>query len=122
MICSPDKRLNPQQVLSHAWLTKFIDKPAKVELPSIVTKQLKIFRGAQRVKKVVLTYLATQLSEKEMEPLKKIFMGLDKNGDGILSLEEINEGLKGRSDEIELREIMSSMDTDGSGFIDYNGK
>ena len=48
-------------------------------------------------------------------------MSLDKNGDGILSLEEVNEGLKGRSDEKELREIMGSMDTDGSGFIDYNG-
>ena len=121
MLCPPGKRLSPQEVLIHPWMVKFSDKTPKADLPPIVTKQLKVFRGAQKVKKVVLTYLATQLSEKEMEPLKRIFMSLDKNGDGILSLEEINEGLKDRSDEKELREIMTSMDTDGSGFIDYNG-
>ena len=98
-----------------------IDAPVKVELPTIVTKQLKIFKGAQRVKKAILTYMATQLSEKEMEPLRKLFTGLDKNGDGVLSLEEITEGVKGRPDERELKDIIRSMDTDGNGTIDYNG-
>lgn len=121
MMCPCDRRLTAQQVLDHPWITRLADKPGKVELPAIITHQLKVFRSAQRIKQVVLTYLATQLSEKEMEPMKKLFMSLDKNGDGILSQEEINEGLKGRPDERELVSIISSMDTDGSGFIDYNG-
>ncbi len=121
MLCPAGKRLSSQQVLAHPWIVRMADKPEKVEMPAIVTRQLKVFRSAQRIKKVVLTYLATQLSEKEMEPMKRLFMSLDKNGDGILSLEEIADGLKGRPDEQELADIISSMDTDGSGFVDYNG-
>jgi calcium-dependent protein kinase len=122
MLSPATRRLDAHQVLEHPWFKKMGDpQTAGAELPLLVTKNLKLFRGAQKVKKAVLTYLATQLSEKEMEPLKKLFLTLDKNGDGILSLEEIRDGLKGRSDENELMDIMQSMDTDGSGFIDYTG-
>jgi len=121
MLQPADKRLNAQQVLDHPWIKKFIEKQEAVEVTPILTKNLKVFRGAQKVKKAVLTYLATQLSEKEIEPLKKLFVSLDENGDGRLSREEIQKGFKGRQDEKELIEIMTAMDTDGSGFIDYNG-
>jgi calcium-dependent protein kinase len=121
MMCAPEKRLIPQQVLDHPWIKKFADKAPSVVLPPLITKNLKAFRCAEKVKKAVLTYLATQLSEQEMAPLKKLFLSLDKNGDGILSVEEIGSGLKGRSNEKELLDLIRSMDTDGSGFIDYNG-
>jgi len=122
MLCPARQRLTAQEVLDHEWFKKMINKPSEVEFPPIITRQLKTFRNAQKIMKVVLTYLATQLSEREIEPLKKLFMSLDKNGDGILSLEEITEGLKGRPDERELYDVITSMDTDGSGFVDYNGK
>ena len=122
MLVPADKRISAQQVLDHPWIKKYADKKESVEVTPILTKNLKTFRGAQRVKKAVLTYLATQLSEKEIEPMKKLFLSIDANGDGRLSREEIQTGFKGRSDEKELLEIMSAMDTDGSGFIDYNVK
>ena len=122
MLVPSEKRLSAQQVLEHPWITKFADKKEAAEVSSIMTKNLKTFRGAQKVKKAVLTYLATQLSEKEIEPLKTLFLSIDANGDGRLSREEIKAGFKGRQDEQELLEIMAAMDTDGSGFIDYNGR
>ncbi len=121
MICPAEKRLNAQQVLEHPWVMRMADKPEKMELTPIVTRQLQIFGGAQRIKKVVLTYLATQLSEKEMGPMKRMFMGLDKNGDGILSREEVREGLKGHPEEQQMIDIINALDTDCSGFVDYNG-
>lgn len=120
MMTSADKRLRPHEVLEHPWIKMNADKPVTADLPPLMTKNLKTFRSAQQVKKVVLTYLATQLSEKDMEPMKKMFLALDKNGDGQLSIEEMREGVKGRSDEKELMEIMTSLDTDKSGSIDYN--
>eukprot|EP00826_Nyctotherus_ovalis_P019613 TRINITY_DN1606_c0_g1_i15.p3 TRINITY_DN1606_c0_g1~~TRINITY_DN1606_c0_g1_i15.p3 ORF type:complete len:238 (-),score=106.39 TRINITY_DN1606_c0_g1_i15:323-1036(-) len=120
MIAPPEKRITSQQVLDHPWIRKYTEKKATVELPQIVTKNLKKFKSAERVKKVVLTYLATQLSEKEMGPIKKLFVALDKNGDGKLSMEEIETGLKGKENSKELVELVKSMDTDKSGFVDYN--
>ena len=121
MLVPADKRPTAQQVLEHPWISKMADKSVAVELPSLLTDNLKAFKGAQKVKKAILTYLATQLSEKDIGPMKKLFMSLDKNGDGRLSAEEIHIGLTGKSNEKELTEIILSMDTDASGFIDYNG-
>lgn len=46
---------------------------------------------------------------------------MDKNGDGVLTIEEIRDGLAGVSDKNleEVRKVISSIDTDGSGKIDY---
>ena len=118
----PEKeRLTSQQVLDHPWIKKMADQAPSAPLPPLILKNLKVFRGAEKVKKAVLTYLATQLSEKEIEPLKTLFLSLDKNGDGRLSLEEIRSGFVGRPEQGEFMDIMLSMDTDKSGYIDYNG-
>jgi calcium-dependent protein kinase len=120
MLTPAEKRITSQQVLDHPWLKKYTEKKGKVELPQIVTMNLKKFKSAERVKKVVLSYLATQLTEQEMEPIKKLFVALDKNGDGKLSMEEIETGLKSKGSSKELVELVKSMDTDNSGFVDYN--
>lgn len=38
-------------------------------------------------------YLAVQISEKEIEDLRKIFVKLDVNGNGMISKEEMMIGL-----------------------------
>jgi calcium-dependent protein kinase len=39
-----------------------------------------------------LTFIASQLSEQEISELGKLFKQLDKNGDGVLTIEEIKQG------------------------------
>ena len=96
-------------------------KPSKELLPTVLVDRLKKFRGYQKVQQAVLTYLATQLSEKEITPLRLYFIKLDKNGDGVLSMAEIMQGLS-KTKEHNLLEIAQSLDTNESGYIDYNGK
>jgi calcium-dependent protein kinase len=122
MVTKPDKRLTTEKILNHPWLEKMAGKSLSVQLPPLITQNLKNFSVTQKVKKVVLAYLATQVSEKETASLRKFFLGLDKNGDGILSIEEVKEGIKDRKDELELLALIENIDTDCSGFIDYNGK
>eukprot|EP00826_Nyctotherus_ovalis_P045678 TRINITY_DN5079_c0_g3_i8.p1 TRINITY_DN5079_c0_g3~~TRINITY_DN5079_c0_g3_i8.p1 ORF type:complete len:225 (+),score=49.90 TRINITY_DN5079_c0_g3_i8:878-1552(+) len=115
-------RLTATQVLEHSWLETVHGKRVKEMIPSIVTQRLKSFRNYQKVKQAVLTYIATQLSEKEITSLRVCFMELDKNGDGVLSMEEIVEGLKKSTLNENFLEIAKSLDTNDSGYIDYNGK
>mmetsp|Transcript_40526 Transcript_40526/g.35961 ORF Transcript_40526/g.35961 Transcript_40526/m.35961 type:complete len:149 (+) Transcript_40526:87-533(+) len=65
--------------------------------------------------------MASQLSEHEILDLRKIFLQLDENGDGTLTLDELTEGLKKLPDfnQKEIERIMESIDTDKSGRIDY---
>lgn len=46
---------------------------------------------------------------------------MDKNGDGVLTIDEIKEGLSGSTEKSyeEVRKVIESIDTDGSGKIDY---
>jgi len=115
-------RLTTTQVLQHKWLEIVHIKKVKEIIPPLVTHRLKKFRKHQKVKQAVLTYMATQLSDKELSSLRECFMRLDKNGDGILSMEEIMNGLKKSNLSEDFLEIAQSLDTNDSGYIDYNGK
>eukprot|EP01015_Nassula_variabilis_P004025 TRINITY_DN1276_c0_g1_i1.p1 TRINITY_DN1276_c0_g1~~TRINITY_DN1276_c0_g1_i1.p1 ORF type:complete len:159 (-),score=26.13 TRINITY_DN1276_c0_g1_i1:118-594(-) len=65
-------------------------------------------------------YMATQ---EEKNDLLKIFSAFDKNGDGLLSKEELIEGyqrlLNVSNAEEEVQKIMDAVDSNKSGVIDY---
>lgn len=91
MITKPEKRLTAQQVLEHEWM--------KAELPNnniplkLNVETLKNFQNHNKLKKVALTYIASQLCEQEISELGRLFKNLDKNGDGVLTVEEILSGI-----------------------------
>lgn len=53
---------------------------------------LKNFHNIHKLKKATLTYIASQLNESEICELGKLFRNLDKNYDGVLSIDEIVVG------------------------------
>lgn len=66
-----------------------------------------------------MTMISVNVSPDEIQDLKELFMSMDLNGDGTLSLQEIEEGLKGKENAVQLMEMMKAADTDESGEIDY---
>jgi len=74
-----------------------------------------------RLKKVALTAVAQQLPDSEIEALQNIFRSLDKNGDGMLSPDEVTEGLKQQGLVVPkaMEGILKSIDCNGSGQLDY---
>jgi len=48
-----------------------------------------------------------------------MFLALDVNGDGTLSLEEIEVGLRGKANKEQILQLLQAADTDGSGDINY---
>ena len=51
--------------------------------------------------------------------MRKLFIALDANGDGCLSLKELRKGLKDRHNGEQIARILAAADTDGSGEINY---
>ncbi len=123
MLCKPEKRLAAEAVLKHPWMLQKIekkeDKPLKLNY-----QMLKNFRNAEKLKKVALTFIAAQMSEIEIGELANLFHRLDKNGDGVLTFEEMQSGLNELSDRAakDIKAIMDSIDTDRSGTINYTGE
>lgn len=61
----------------------------------------------------------------DMDRLRQIFLSLDKSNDGMLTVEEVQEGLvkvmgRVKGNLREFQQIMEDLDKDGNGMIDYS--
>lgn len=73
------------------------------------------------MQQAAMTAIAVQAGPDDIKELKEIFLAIDKNGDGTLSFEEIEEGLKQLKipNYDDILEVLKEADTDKSGQIDY---
>lgn len=90
MLVKPSVRLTSSQVLKHPWMNE--DKNLLNSNLKLNWNTLKSFNNYDKLKKVALTYIASQLSEKEITELGKLFKKIDKNGDGVLTIDEMKAG------------------------------
>jgi calcium-dependent protein kinase len=119
MLCEPEKRFTAEQVLKHTWVNHLAPNSTEVVL-NLNVDSMKNYTHSNKLKKAVLTFIASRLKEDDIKELKDIFMALDDNKDGTLTLEEIKQGLAKLKDcKINIEEIFQSIDTDGSGVINY---
>lgn len=90
MLCKPDQRFTAGQILDHKWIKS--DREKKRQNITINLNSLRSFVNSSKLQKAVLTCMASQLSEHEILDLQKVFLQLDENGDGTLTLDELTEG------------------------------
>ena len=90
MICRSNNRLSAEMVLKHKWLER--KSTESKLLPNTLIESIRRSNTYNKIKKAVITYIASRLSENEIRPLKTFFQVLDKNNDGVISLEEFKEG------------------------------
>ena len=136
MLVKPSVRLTSSQILKHPWMNE--DKNLMNSNLKLNWNTLKSFNNYDKLKKVALTYIASQLSEREITELGKLFKKIDKNGDGVLTIDEMKAGrykytkffiqiIKGLLENQEkfsgkeIQTVMESVDTDGNGTINYTG-
>jgi len=118
----PAQRYSAEVAVSDAWARNHAPSAAPAPLHKSVVEALRTFQAENKLKKVALHVVARQLDESQIKQLRNIFMELDANGDGHLTLAELGEGL--RRSELgsvpeDLSELLQNLDVDGSGQIDY---
>lgn len=119
---NPKERFTAEQCLSHIWVKNKAPKAKDVPLNTSMLDNLKSFRSQNKLKKAALHVIASQMSENQIKGLRDIFIALDDNGDGQLTVAEMQKGLQQAGfEEIpsDLKQIMEQVDSDGSGVIDY---
>eukprot|EP00434_Breviolum_minutum_P035920 symbB.v1.2.031809.t1/scaffold3631.1/size52987/3 len=122
---SPKNRLSATQALMHEWF-RDPTKPSpfgNVEGLSVsIFDGLKQYQAYNKLKRAVLQLLTRELSEFQIQELRAKFMALDKQGDGLLSCEELIEGMRHVGYEMsqtELEQIMAALDGSGNKCIGY---
>lgn len=68
---------------------------------------------------MVLTFIASRTTDKEIKEEMKTFRELDKNNDGYITVHELKSALKDKMNQEEIKEILSGVDTDKNGAINY---
>lgn len=119
---NPKDRYTAEDALKHPWIRSLARNSKSVALPDTLMSNLKGFRALNKLKKAALTVIAQHMSEKEIDHLRQIFVNLDVDNSGTLSVQEITEGLRRLGwQEIppDLQHIIQEVDSDGSGYIDY---
>ena len=86
---------------------------------------MKKFHAERKLQQSSLTYIVNNLlSKEEKNDLLELFQQFDTNGDGVLTKEEILHGYQTIMpiDDAarEVQRIMTEVDIDNSGTIDYN--
>jgi len=89
----PSRRLTARQALAHTWITRNNNMCAKVRHESVRSTIFKKYMGTKKLKKAALMHIASKLTQAEIGCLGDLFNQLDRNGDGQLTLEELNQAL-----------------------------
>jgi len=122
---SPKSRLSAAQSLSHPW---FRDPTKPSPFGNVEGLSVSIFDGLMKyqaynkLKRAVLQLLTRELSEFQIQELRGKFMALDTQGDGLLSPEELIEGMRHVGydmTKVELSQVMAALDGSGNERIGY---
>lgn len=92
---SPKERMTAEQCFAHNWFksNENIDKKSAISLN--VVKNMKLFKSDRKLEQATISFIVNQLiSKEERNELLSQFQTWDKNGDGVLSREEIFDGYK----------------------------
>lgn len=121
---NPSKRLSAAEALNHSWVVSALAVQTDSRVALQALRNLTSFRAEVKFQHAVLTYIASQLVNKEESVrLTELFRALDLNGDGKLSQEEIRSGMNRSTElvntELDMKLLFDSVDIDNSGFIDY---
>ena len=111
LLTNENDRLTPRQVLKHPWFKASLGKSKKT-IPLNHLEKLKDFSRINKVRKIILTFLASRVTNEDVEKQLQSFDKLDKNKDGYITLKELHKGLGSSYTVEEAQKIMDSVDTD----------
>eukprot|EP00555_Chaetoceros_dichaeta_P009226 CAMPEP_0198260318 /NCGR_PEP_ID=MMETSP1447-20131203/9325_1 /TAXON_ID=420782 /ORGANISM="Chaetoceros dichaeta, Strain CCMP1751" /LENGTH=645 /DNA_ID=CAMNT_0043947949 /DNA_START=301 /DNA_END=2238 /DNA_ORIENTATION=+ len=106
------KRPMADQALNHKWIKTQDSSLETVNHDSRQSETFKKFMGLQKLKKAALGYIATNLTQAEVGDLGDIFKKIDKDGDGSMTLKEIDDALQREDFSVELQERLRDFSND----------
>ncbi len=121
-----DLRASAEELIESDWLQIYAD-PKKIPEEQIldVALHLQDFKKKTVFQQGVMAFiLSFTQSHDDLDELRQIFLKLDKSNDGVLSTQEIQEGLKQvmgvKGSNTEYEALLQNMDMDRNGHVDYS--
>lgn len=125
LLCSEPERLSAEDALRHPWI--FNQDNFRMPPQEIITQilnDISNYNGRNNYQDAITSLTVSILTEDEIQNTRKLFLCLDKDGDGKLSLTEFMNGfgtpLNKRDHEKRISRIMEQINRNKNKFIDYH--
>jgi len=120
-------RMTSEEALEHPWIAGDVARGKLIapNLNPVIEKSVKYFRRNCQLQSEILSVLnnCNYLSNSQAAAVEAAFMRMDTNGDGMVSLEELQHSLQKIDPNItkdDCRTIMLSVDANCNGVMDYD--
>lgn len=122
-----EERISADQAINHEWFLNIkkqmiinVDKSQALGILS----NIKNFNSNEKLQQATIAYIVHFLStSEEFKEMRKLFNAMDTSGDGRLTYNELKEGFQhfygNCITDFELDKIMSNIDHDLNGYIEY---
>mmetsp|Transcript_14510 Transcript_14510/g.12772 ORF Transcript_14510/g.12772 Transcript_14510/m.12772 type:complete len:227 (+) Transcript_14510:775-1455(+) len=115
-----NERLSAKKAMAHPWIKKYSNSDDKGPILEAQINRLKEFQKNSKFKKAILSYLSTRVTDDDIKKEKELFETIDKNKDGYITVKELQEVTKDTLKEIDIKNILMSVDLDKNGAINYS--
>ncbi|CAK8994576.1 Calcium-dependent protein kinase 3 (PfCDPK3) [Durusdinium trenchii] len=121
----PKKRAPFDKVLKHPWFTVHRQiSEISAQAAQQVLRNMQNFSQLGHFHSICVAAVARQLDSHNLNDVHRIFCNLDRDGNGVLTLQEVKDGFESilhpDSEELkQLERIFAELDMDGNGYIDY---
>ena len=127
MLTPAKSRYSAKQVLSSKWLEIKLKDNIDENINSILDyRRINKYKTYNKLKKAILTFIASRLSIEESNQLRNIFFNIDEDKNGYISFEDFRKYLINEYDiddlfenEEELKNGFEGVDIDHNNQIDY---
>jgi len=122
---SEKDRISAESSLNSAWIVNLKTLP-EAGFAASHLKTLKDFSAQNKLKRAALQIIARRLTEKDVKELKEAFLSLDKNEDGVVTYQELKDGVQkldapGMNDLLpSLQGVLETLDSNGTATLDYS--
>jgi calcium-dependent protein kinase len=93
MLCDEVERITPKEALAHEWVANS-HKFKKLKSNKVLVDRLSKFQNSSKLRKTILSFLASKASDEDMKNEIELFNNIDTNKDGYITLKELKAGLK----------------------------
>ena len=123
ILVSKEKRPSISEILDHKWIKEFAPHSTN-EVINIDWFHIKRYSQLNLMQKCIINFTAFRLTESETRKFVEMFKSLDENSDGVLSMDEIKNGIAKcqfglKINGNELVNMFNEMDVDKNGLINY---
>jgi len=96
------------------------DQPQARRVDSSMCGNMKAFSGKSRFEQAAISIVAHLLDDSEIQDLQRTFKALDVDGNGTLSLQEVEQAFKDTKLSANLEELFGKVNFNGSSEIEYS--